>query len=241
MNLQQYVDELNSLDPQNPGAWPLYARLGAVALLALALLGAGYYFLIMPELDVLAGEESKEAGLFEEFEQKQRKVAALDAYKAQLEEMQKTFGSMLRVLPGKTEVANLLNDISQTRVASSLEEELFKPQGEIPKDFYAEIPNQIIVVGTYHEMGSFVSGVAGLPRIVTVDDVEIKPAASGPGSAAIKKEKKDANSTDGGMLLRMQALAKTYRYLDDEETAAQEAKKKAAQKPAAKPKAGAKK
>ena len=221
MNLQQYIDELNSLDPQNPGDWPLYARVGAAVLLAIVIGFAGYWFVIKPEQEILAQERGKEAGLFEEFETKQRKVAALDAYKAQLQEMEKSFGDMLRQLPGKAEVANLLNEISQTRVASSLEEELFKPQGDIIKDFYAELPNQIIVVGTYHEMGNFVSGVAALPRIVTIDEVDIRPVTATPQAGA----KTDANSADGGVLLRMQALAKTYRYLDDEETQAQSAEK----------------
>jgi len=223
MNVQQYIDELNSLDPQNPGDWPLYARVGAVVLLALVIGFAGYWFVIKPEQEVLKIEQGKEAGLFDEFELKQRKVSALDAYKAQLQEMEKSFGDMLRQLPGKAEVANLLNEISQTRVASSLEEELFKPQGDITHDFYVELPNQITVVGTYHEMGNFVSGVAALPRIVTVDDVEIRPMG---GSLKRPGGKTDPNSTDGGQMLRMQALAKTYRYLDEEETAAQSAKKK---------------
>ena len=230
MNLQQILDDLNALDPQNPGAWPLYVRLSAVVLLAIALLIGGYYFLIDPELQTLHIEEGKESSLLDEFLQKQKKVAALDAYKAQLQEMEKTFGTMLRMLPGKTEVANLLNDISQTRVASSLEEELFKPQSDITRDFYAEIPNQIIVVGTYHEMGGFVSGVAALPRIVTIDDVDIK-AFTESGKQKSSKDKKDTNSNDGGVLLRMQALAKTYRYLDDQEMSAQESKKKASGPP----------
>lgn len=215
MNIQQIVDELNSLDPQNPGAWPSYARIGAVVLLALAVMGGGFYFFIQPELDELDRQAAIEGTLFEEFETKQRKVAALDAYKAQLKEMEKSFGAMLRQLPGKTEVANLLNDISQTRVASSLEEELFKPQSEVPKDFYAEIPNQIIVLGTYNEIGTFVSGVAALPRIVTIDDVDIRPVSSKSGGAS----KKGLVAADAGVTLRMQALAKTYRYLDDQETA----------------------
>ena len=141
----------------------------------------------------------------EQFETKQKKVAALDAYKEQLAEMERSFGAMLRQLPSRTEVANLLNDISQTRVASSLEEELFEPLPEVQKEFYAEIPNKIIVTGDYHQMGQFVSGVAALPRIVTIDEVELRPLG---GQGAAKDQ------------LRMSALAKTYRYLDDAELAA---------------------
>ncbi|TXI05231.1 MAG: pilus assembly protein PilO [Rhizobium sp.] len=204
MTPQQIIDELQSLDPNNPGAWPAWARISTVIVVAIMILAAGFWFMIKPDLDDLDLAKAKEQDLRKEFVSKQEKVASLDAYKAQLEEMRKSFGSMLRQLPSKTEVPSLLNDISQTRIAASLEEELFKPQGEVPRDFYAEIPNQIIVVGTYHEMGAFVSGIAALPRIVTIDDVELRPIpGKGPGSE-----------------LRMQAYAKTYRYLDDEEVAA---------------------
>lgn len=204
MTPQQIIDELQSLDPNNPGAWPAWARISTVIVVAIMILAAGFWFMIKPDLDDLDLAKAKEQDLRKEFVSKQEKVASLDAYKAQLEEMRKSFGSMLRQLPSKTEVPSLLNDISQTRIAASLEEELFKPQGEVPRDFYAEIPNQIIVVGTYHEMGAFVSGIAALPRIVTIDDVELRPiSGKGPGSE-----------------LRMQAYAKTYRYLDDEEVAA---------------------
>lgn len=216
MNVQQIINELQTLDTQNPGSWPLYVRIAAVILTAIVLLVAGTYFLIKPVYEQVGQEEQKEIGLRNEFETKQKKVAALDAYKDQLAEMEKSFGAMLRQLPSRSEVANLLNDISQTRVSSSLEEELFKPQGEVRKEFYAEIPNQIIVIGEYHEMGSFVSGVAGLPRIVTIDDVEIRPATGQGG----KPQKSLAGQ------LRMQAYAKTYRYLDDEEMAAAAAPKK---------------
>jgi len=205
---QQIINELQSLDPNNPGAWPAWARLSTVIVVAIMILAAGFWFFIKPQLEELDIAKTKEQDLRKEFVSKQEKVAGLDAYKAQLEEMRKSFGSMLRQLPSKTEVPSLLNDISQTRIAASLEEELFKPQGEVPKDFYAEIPNQITVVGTYHEMGAFVSGIAALPRIVTIDDVEIHPTA---GKNAAANE------------LRMQAYAKTYRYLDDEEVTAAKA------------------
>ena len=209
MNLQQIIDELQTLDAQNPGAWPTWARTAAVILAAVIILAAGTWFFIKPVMDDLDAAKAQELTLRDDFVKKQAKVAALDAYKAQLEEMRKSFGSMLRQLPSKAEVPGLLNDISQTRIASSLEEELFKPQPEIHKDFYAEIPNQIIVLGTYHEMGNFVSGIAALPRIVTIDNIDIRPV-SGKSSE-----------------LRMQAIAKTYRYLDDEEIAAQQPKKPA--------------
>jgi type IV pilus assembly protein PilO len=210
MNFQQITAELQALDPKNPGAWPLYVRLTAVILLMGALAGGGYVYFVTPLLEELASEQAKEPGLKQTFETKQRKVAALDALKEQLADMERSFGAMLRQLPSKAEIANLLIDISQTRLANSLEEELFQPQGEQAKEFYAVVPNRIIVHGTYHEMGGFVSGVAALPRIVTVEDVDIKPG------------KKDQ--------LRMTAVAKTYRYLDENELAAQTPKAKGPKK-----------
>ena len=212
MNAREIFDELQGLDPNNPGAWPGYARTGAIILIMAAIIGAGTWYLIKPKFAELEKVEQQETQLRETFETKQRKIANLDAYKAQLEEMRRSFGAMLRQLPNRTEVANLLNDISQTRVASGLEEELFQPQGEITKEFYAEIPNKITVVGTYHEMGSFVSGVAALPRIVTIDQVEIRPAAGG-------NRRNRGNEAPGE--LRMQALAKTFRYLDEDDEAGQ--------------------
>ena len=213
---QEIFEELQSLDPQNPGLWPLYARIGAAALLAAVLIGASFYFLVKPQNEQLVREQATEKRLRAEFETKQRKVANLDAYREQLAEMERSFGAMLRQLPSRTEVANLLNDISQTRVASSLEEELFRPTGEVPKEFYAELPNQIIVLGTYHQMGEFVSGIAALPRIVTIENVEIRPVTAS-GRA------RNASPTLNQGPLRMTAVATTYRYLDDEEIAAQEA------------------
>ena len=208
MNVQEFLAELQSLDFKNPGIWPRWAHIGAASLAFVALTAAGVWFLLKPEYELLGVEEQKEVALRAEFEKKQKKVAALDAYKEQLATMERDFGAMLRQLPSKTEVENLLNDISQTRVASSLEEELFQPQGEVPKEFYAEVPNKIVVTGTYHEMGAFVGGVAALPRIVTIDQVEITPAG---GSAA---------QGLGSGKLRMSALAKTYRYLDASEVSA---------------------
>lgn len=212
MTVQDLVKQLQSLDLQQPGTWPQWTRITAAVVAGLLIAALGLYVLVQPEYENLQGEEAKEQALRTEFETKQVKVAALDAYKEQLKEMERSFGAMLRQLPSKTEVANLLNDISQTRVASNLEEELFEPQRENTKDFYAEIPNRIIVTGSYHQMGHFVSEVAALPRIVTIDEVEIRPIG---GNGANKDQ------------LRMSAFAKTYRYLDDSEVAAKADPKKA--------------
>jgi len=211
MNAQQIIDELQALDMQNPGAWPAWARVGASILLGIAIVAAAVYFLLKPIYEEVKTARQEEQALKTEFETKQKKIAAIDAYRTQLSEMERSFGAMLKQLPSKAEVANLLNDISQTRVAASLEEELFQPQPEVPKDFYAIIPNKIIVLGDYHELGGFVSQIAALPRIVTVEDVDIRPAGGGGGGGGAQ-----GSPTQ----LRMTAVAQTYRYLDEEEIAA---------------------
>lgn len=197
-------DELQGLDWNNPGGWSQWVYYFFCLLAVLAILGAGYYFGASPRYADLQQARQQEQHLRQEFETKQHKVAGLDAYKKQLAEMKHNFGDMLKQLPSKSEVANLLNDISQARIAAGLNEELFQPLPEQPKDFYAVIPNKIVVTGRYHQMGAFVSAVAALPRIVTIDQVSIAPVG-GKGS-------KDE--------LRMTALAKTYRYLDESEIAA---------------------
>jgi type IV pilus assembly protein PilO len=205
VNVQEFVDELKGLDQNNIGAWPRWAYIGACVIVSLLILGLGYYYLITPKQEELKRVTAKEVELRGEFERKQNKVANLDAYKQQLAEMEETFGTLLRQLPSETEVPKLLNDISQTRLASGLEEELFKPRPEIKKDFYAELPNDLVVIGTYHELANFVSGVAALPRIVTLENVSIQPVKEGEAS------------TEGE--LRMSVIANTYRYLDEDEVA----------------------
>lgn len=198
MTVNEFLDELRGLDQNNIGSWPQWAYIGAIAIVCVALLGAGTWYLVLPKKDELAQVQKQERELRQEFETKQRKVANLDAYKEQLAEMEKRFGVLLRQLPSQTEVPKLLNDISQTRLASGLEEELFKPRPEIKKDFYAVLPNDLVVTGTYHELGTFVSSVAALSRIVTLQEVSIQP---------IKGDNSD---------LRMSVIANTYRYLDGE-------------------------
>ncbi|HEY1077247.1 MAG TPA: type 4a pilus biogenesis protein PilO [Fontimonas sp.] len=215
MNVQEAFAQLQTLDMQNPGAWPPWVRTAAVIFLAIALVAAGTWFLLKPIYEEVGQAEAQEQTLRKDFEEKQRKVASLDAYREQLAEMERSFGAMLKQLPSKAEVANLLNDISQTRVAASLEEELFQPQAEAPKDFYAAIPNRLILLGSYHEMGDFASQIAALPRIVTIENVEIRPVGAGG---------KGAKST--ATRLRMTANAQTYRYLDDDEIAATKPNKK---------------
>lgn len=200
MNLSEI--NLNDLDLNNIANWPLAARIFVIVLIAAAVIGLGYWFDIKDQQLRLEQAERQETELKSEFETKARKAANLEAYEQQLEEMRQSFGAMLRQLPNKTEVADLLVDVSQTGLASGLEFDLFKPGAEVPREFYAELPINIKVRGTYHEFGAFVSGVAALPRIVTIHDIAILPP-------------NDAGSGD----LTMELVAKTYRYLDEDEQA----------------------
>ena len=212
--LQALFEQLRSLDPNDPGRWPIGVRVATVALLFVVAASAGYYFMVWKaQRPVLLEEREREGQLMESLTVKARRAANLDAYRAQLAEMEKSFGAMLRQLPNKTEVPNLLVDISQTGLASGLEEKLFQPQGEVKMDFYAELPISIRLTGGYHEMGKFASGIASLPRIVTLHDVEITPASA------------DRNATDPGNLI-LNVTAKTYRYLDEDEQAATDGKGK---------------
>lgn len=210
VDLRQRFDELQGLDLQNPGAWPDWVRAAAALLLAAVLIAGSYWFLIGDRYAAVERAAGAEQQLRGEFEKKQRRAAALDAYRARLEQMERDFGAMLRQLPGKAEVANLLNDISHTRSANNLDEEIFEPQSEVVRDFYAELPNRIVVVGNYHDMARFVSDIAELSRIVTIEQVKIERTGN------------NEPDSDQPTELRMSATAKTYRYLDDEELAAQQ-------------------
>jgi type IV pilus assembly protein PilO len=215
--LQELLQQLRGLDPNDPGRWPLAVRMGTVIMLFMLVAAGGYYFFVWksqhPEL---VEARAKETELLNTLEGKARKAANLQAYKDQLAEMEKSFGAMLRQLPNKTEVPNLLVDVSQTGLASGLEEKLFQPLGENRKDFYAELPIAIRLTGGYHQMGNFAAGVAALPRIVTLHDIEIVPATQGSGGP-------------GDLVLNV--TAKTYRYLDEDEQAAGGAKPPGGAKP----------
>jgi len=196
------VDELRSLDTSDPGRWPLPIRAGAVAIVFAAAVAMGIWILVInQEMPGLRAAERQEIDLRAQFEDRQRKAANFDAYRAQLAEIERDFGAMLRQLPGKTEVPSLLVDISQTGLGAGLEEQTFTPTGEIQKDFYAELPIKLRYTGSYHELGNFVSGIAALPRIVTLHDISIKPV--------------NATNPDE---LTLDVTAKTYRYLDEEAT-----------------------
>lgn len=211
------VNDLRTLDVNTIGSWPLPGRLMVLFAAFILVVAGSWFYVIKDKLTQLEKAEREELQLKEQFAGKQRRAANLDAYKTQLEEMQQSFGAMLRQLPGRTEVDSLVVDISQTALASGLQQELFKPEGEQPRDFYAELPIKMRLTGNYHEFGAFASGVAALPRIVTLHDIAIVPkTAAGRGR----------QQTIPGVELTMEVTAKTYRYLDEQEQAAQEAAQK---------------
>ena len=197
MNL---VEELQSLDANDVGRWPLPFRVAVIAIVFLLVTGLGiYWFIVKDKAPQLERAQAEEQELRTTFENKQRKAANYDAYKQQLAQIEQSFGTMLRQLPGETEIPSLIVDISQTGLAAGLQEKLFVPQAEVPRDFYAEKPIQIRLTGGYHEIGNFVSGIAALPRIVTLHDITITP-----------------ENNDSFDNLSMEVTAKTYRYIDEE-------------------------
>jgi len=189
------LNEIN-WDFDQAGSWPLFIKVIATVLLTVVLVGGWIYYDTVDQTNRLEKVEKKEIALKKTFEAKQQKAANLIAYTKQLKDMQEQFGTMLQQLPNKTEIAALLVDVSQAGLASGLEFKLFQPSGEYKKDFYAEKPIKIQVKGSYHEFGVFASNLAALPRIVTLHNVTLTPGS--------------------GDQMSMSAVAKTYRYLDED-------------------------
>ena len=208
--------DLKSLDAKNYGNWPMPVKAVVCVLIFLLVLLLGYLFKIKETFDTrdqLIAEEEQMIALFRE---KQGKVVNLEDYEKQLAEMEELLRQMVRQLPSKTEMPDLLVDVSQTALSSGIDTELFEPGAEAPKEFYAEKPIKIRMAGTYHQFGSFVSGVASLPRVVilTMHDISLKPQAAQivkPGQA-----KRPATTGPTGILI-LEGTVKTYRYLEDEE------------------------
>jgi type IV pilus assembly protein PilO len=210
--------DLNDLDFNNAGNWPLPIKLVAILAVCAAVGFAGYWFDTKDQIKVLETAQAKEKDLVKEFETKQAVAANLAAYKKQMKEMEKSFGALLLQLPSRTEVAELLVDVSREGLKAGLEFELFKPGAEVRKDFYAEYPINIKVVGTYHQFGNFASGIAALPRIVTLHNLKI--------ARQTQTNKKGKKVSEGETLLVMEATANTYRYLDQDELDAKKKTKK---------------
>lgn len=203
-NLNNLMDDIrnfdfNDVDWNNMGSWPIFGKVVLVLVLAGGILALGYFLLISTEQDALVRTQAKEEQLRKEFENKAFKVANLNEYKAQLEEMQTTFGALLKQLPQDTEIPGLIDDISAAALNSGLTLKTMDPQPLKTTEFYKELPINIEVSGDYHQMGAFVSGVAAMPRIVTLHDFSITRAGKGAES------------------LSMKILAKTYQYNSDKE------------------------
>ncbi len=210
------LDDLKNIDPNNIGSWPYPVKIGAIALVCMLILFLGYWFVISDEIDQLSQAQKQEQSLKQTFLEKKALALNLPAYKQQMLTMNQAFGTLLRQLPDKTEVPNLLVDITQAGLGRGLQFVLFKPEAEKPLDFYAELPVSIKVTGTYHELGEFVSDLAALPRIVTLSQIDIASKA-------------------GTNHLTMTTLAKTYRYLEPDEISRLTAKKPPFKRPPFRP------
>lgn len=199
MNLSEIkLEDLDINDLKRIGIAPLPVKVAIIVVLCIGLAAAGYFLDTTKQKLELETVTAKEQELRKIFTEKQSKAANLEAYKQQLEEMRISFGTLLRQLPNETEIETLLTDISQTGISSGLDIDYFKPEGLRPKEFYSEYPIKLKVTGHYHEFAEFISGVAALPRIVTVQDIVVKPADS-----------------KGGIKLTMELTAITYQYLDE--------------------------
>ena len=203
------LNDIRDLDFSDLGNAPLVAKIFVLSLVLLTIFVLGYMFQVKDQRSQLASVESVELELRATFEARQHRAANLDAYREQLEEMESLLDTMLKQLPSKTEMPELLIDISQTALATGIQNELFEPGTEQINGFYAERPIKIRMLGTYHQFGQFISGVASLPRVVilTVSDIELEPVEN--------------SGTDQD--LRMQGTIKTYRYLDEDEILQQDA------------------
>lgn len=196
------LDDINNIDWQNMGSWPALGKAIFCLLLVVLVSVGGYFYVISGQIEILNSAKQKEETLKKEFENKAFQVSNLEAYKAQMEEMEEAFGSLLKQLPRDTEVPGLIDDISAAALGSGLSLNVMNPQAMIRTEFYSELPITMEVVGGYHEMGAFVSAVASLPRIVTLHDFNI---------VRLNNDKKE---------LKMNILAKTYQYSSDLDTVA---------------------
>ena len=210
-----FLSDFRNLDYNRVGSWPSTVKYTAAVMLAVLIIALVWWFKVKTQQEELKQLEAKEQELFMILDTKQQKVANLEGLKAQLEEMKEILRQMLRQLPGKTEMPDLLVDISQTALSTGIDNQKFQPGGESVKEFYAETPINLRMVGTYHQFGSFVSGVASLPRVVilTMHDISLKPQGrDGKSTTAGSKQ-----SLEPGNLV-LEGTVKTYRYVDESET-----------------------
>ena len=209
VDLKAVLDDFRNLNPKDVGAWPVVPRAAALLGLVAVILLAGWWFVWSDQLDALEARQLDELKLKEQFIAKKSQAVNLDLYTQQLSEIDRSFGALLKQLPNKSEVEALLIEINQSGMGRGLQFDLFKPGQEIVKDFYAELPISVRLTGNYHDFGAFAGDISRLSRIVTLNNISI----------AVNSQAKDGS-------LVMDAVTKTFRYLDDEELAA---KKKADQ------------
>lgn len=199
LDVQSLLRDFKGLDPNDPGQWPLAPRVATLLAIFLVIVVGGWWFDWSEQLTVLETKEREEAVLKEDWVGKKRQAVNLPEYRRQLSEIDRQFGALLKQLPNRSEMESLLADINQAGLGRGLQFELFKPGTEVMKNFYAELPIAVRVTGSYHDLGEFVGDVAQMPRIVTLNDIAIETQKDG--------------------VLKFDATAMTYRYLDDEEVA----------------------
>lgn len=203
------LDDFNNIDLKNVGSMPMPVKLVLLAFLFLVLIAAGYFLLWSDEITEIEQAKAKEQELRQTFLTKKMQAVKIDAYRQQMVDIEKTFGALLKQLPNKSQMDGLLTDINQAGLGRGLEFELFKPGQEAATDFYAEMPIQIRVLGSYHDIGAFATDISKLSRIVTLNDLSIVPSSA----------------TGKDSLLMLEAVAKTYRYLDSSEVAGKKGRK----------------
>ncbi|NMG43135.1 type 4a pilus biogenesis protein PilO [Aromatoleum toluvorans] len=208
IDFERLSQDFKGLDPNDPGAWPLAPRIAVFIALLAAVFALAWWFDWRDQVALLEQREAEEVQLREDWRNKKAQAVNLDAYKLQLEEIDRQFGALLKQLPNRAEMDSLLSDINQAGVGRGLQFELFKPGVDVVKDFYAEMPIDVRIVGAYNDLGAFAEDVAHMPRIVTLDNVAIEAQKDG--------------------MLKLEAKAITYRYLDEEELAQKRAQEKAA-------------
>lgn len=211
MSLEQILNDFRQMDPNDPGVWPTGPKVVVLAAVLVAVIAASWFFVWKDQQEKLENARAEEVKLKQEWADKKRQAISLEEYKKQLAEMDRQFGALLKQLPNKSEMENLIIDINQAGRGNGLQFELWKPGSENVKDFYAELPIQLSVTGTYHTLGQFVGDIAKLPRIVTLRNVTLSPVKDGSG-------------------LKLEAAAVTYRYLDEEEVSKQRRDKAGSEK-----------
>jgi type IV pilus assembly protein PilO len=201
LDFQQLQDDFRCLSNGDPGTWLPVPKWTVLSLVLIVVVLGGGFFFVQDQFDTLAAAETKEVTLKSEYEEKKVQVINLDLYRQQRDELEKSFSALLKQLPNKTEVEALLVEVNQAGLGRGLQFELFEPQKEVPKDFYAMLPVKVKVNGVYHDLGTFAADVAKLPRIVTLNNINIAPAQGMPGRLA------------------MDMQVRTFRYLSEEEQA----------------------